>query len=416
MRAHYLLVPIFLFGCTDGRIGYKCFRDDECALNGQHAKCIYPQQSCALPSPNCPSGFVFHSSAGANAGKCVPEDFSVDMGDAGGGDQDMNTEPGDIATTPPPDMAMPIDMSVTPKTLTWTAQSSGVSSEFYGVFATGNTAWAVGGSTIRYTNNGGATWTPQTTGAVTGTTSELYYDAWGASATELWLVGIQSSIMNSMAVNKAIIYHTSNGGGIWTAQNPGQFTVSGALRGVGGSAAADVFAVGDSGKTFHNNATDTWDATATLSPANYAESVFAAGSNTVYVAARGGYVFKSLNGGGSWAGKQIDTTPHNLYAIWGASATDVWVIGAGGVAYHTIDGGGTWSGVQTGVMNDLTGVSGTGVDDVVIVGAGGVVLHFYDGTLHREDSTITTSLAAVAAGGPKNYFAVGAQGVILHGQ
>ena len=404
------MLAIFVAACENHPITFVCQADAQCTLNARPGICVdtHPANGvCALQDGTCASGYRYDVTAGDSASKCfVFADGSINPPDM------VTPPPEDMTLLPdmtvvPPDMAGPLpDLAGTPA-LTWSAQASGTTTELNGGFASGASAWAVGQNTIRNTTNTGGTWTPQTTG---GTGTQIFYNAWGVSTNELWIVGITSSTSNV-----ATIYHSTNGGGIWNGQAAGTTTFGGSLRSIGGTSSSEIYAVGDSSKVFKTgNSGANWDEKTAVSPATTLEGVFAAGSSVVYAVGRAGHIYKSTDGAATAWASQTPTTS-NFYEVWGATALDVWAVGAGGMVYHTTDGQ-TWGSVTTGVSSDLLGVWGSGANDVFIVGAGGIILHYYNGTLHREDGGTTANLNAVFGSGVGNVYAVGAGGVILHGQ
>src|SRR4051812_17550443 len=65
--------------------------------------------------------------------------------------------------------------------------------------------WIGGPGTILHTSNGGATWTPQTSGTPNGLSGVAFPDASNG-----WAVGFNGQIV-----------HTANGGATWTPQTSG---------------------------------------------------------------------------------------------------------------------------------------------------------------------------------------------------
>ena len=96
------------------------------------------------------------------------------------------------------------------------------------------------------------------------------YKSWGVSASDLWIVGAQGTLLrwNGMA---------------WSVLAKGSMND---LHGVWGSSSTDVWAVGDGGTILHWN-------------------------------------------GSAWA-QVASPTPIALYAVWGSGPSDVWTVGEGG--------------------------------------------------------------------------------------
>jgi len=85
----------------------------------------------------------------------------------------------------------------------WASQTSGVTGDFAAVWGTGSLVLASGrGGEIVRTVNGGATWTKTNSG-----TTAVLYGLWGSSATDIWAVG-----------QNATLLHSNNGGVDWTPE------------------------------------------------------------------------------------------------------------------------------------------------------------------------------------------------------
>ena len=130
--------------------------------------------------------------------------------------------------------------------------------------------------------------------------------------------------------------------GNWHWRNPlpqGNFR-----RGVWGSEASDVWAVGDYGTIQH------WDGTAWSCV---------------------------------WSG-----TTDNLYSVWGTSASDIWAVGQFGTIKHW--DGSAWTKVPSGTTNGLTNVWGNGASDIWAVGNSGTIVH-WDGSAWTSVPSGTTN-------------------------
>jgi hypothetical protein len=124
-------------------------------------------------------------------------------------------------------------------------------------------------------------------------------------------------------------------GAQWTDASPA--VGEGELRSVWGSAAADVWAVGEQGIMLH------WD-------------------------------------GATWTKVGVGTS-RDLLGVFGTGSTDVWAVGRHTVLHYD---GTTWSAVQTGFDGaSFNAVWAGSPDDVWAVGEGGIVLHF-DGVSWRR--------------------------------
>jgi len=128
---------------------------------------------------------------------------------------------------------------------TWITQTSGTTSNLYGVsFTSVYTGWVVGedDGTILHTINGGSTWISQTS-----PTSNFLYGVFAVDAQTAWAVGENGTIL-----------HTTNGGSTWTAQTS---NTSYALTNVFAADDQTAWAVGDIGTILHTtNGGATWTA------------------------------------------------------------------------------------------------------------------------------------------------------------
>ena len=225
---------------------------------------------------------------------------------------------------------------------------------------TTTTGWAVGdGGLIEHTTDGGTTWTVQTSG-VTGNLTGV----WASSTTTAWVVG-----------RGGIILKTTNSGGTWTAQTS---TVVTDLASVAGNSATSLWAVGASGVILKGDGTN-WVAQA--APAGTTttlfNSVWAIDATHVWAVGASGVII--VFNGTVWA-TQSSTVTTDLAGVWGTSTTNLYAVGLGGVILHTTDGGTTWAAMISGTTTDnFTSIAGADATHVTAVTSGGSI-YFYDGT------------------------------------
>jgi len=279
---------------------------------------------------------------------------------------------------------------------------------------------------------------PAWSAEVSGVFGDDLNAVWGSSATDVYAVGGNGTIVHS------------KGDGVWTTQ-PSQFAI-GSFLGVWGSGATQVYAVTDAGYICSSVGTGTWscstvaqDLTAVCGPA--AESyyyvvsqlgvitrvtgpmsqvseedtggafgffgIWGSSATDVYAAADDGQIFHST-GTGTWTsepGGQMGAGG----TVWGSSAADVYAAG-GTVLYHS-SGGGTWTiaPTPTSVTVTLSGVWGSAASDVYVVGDRGTVLHTTGAGAYTTEVTASSSnLFAVWGSGAGDVYAVGSGGAILH--
>jgi cysteine-rich repeat protein len=108
---------------------------------------------------------------------------------------------------------------------------------------------------------------------------------------------------------------------------------------------------------------------------HYTYGVWGSAANDVYFVGDGGFIFHSDGTTNPTVAVQPVTT--SLAAVWGTGASDVFVVGASGTILHY--DGMNWSLMNSGTTTDLVTVGGLAGNDVFAAGVGGVLLH-YDGT------------------------------------
>jgi hypothetical protein len=226
------------------------------------------------------------------------------------------------------------------------------------------------------------------------------------------------------------------------------------LRGIWGTSASDVWAVGYHGKVVHYNGT-IWSS---VSSATTEPLVGVWGTSPSNVWAVGGYngtilhydgtswssflergrpgIFFGVWGGSSsdvWAVGGIDSVLHysgtawsnsarvtpTIYGIWGSSASDVWAVGYAGNVGGTIIhyNGTTWSSVPSGTTSGLSGLSGiwgSSASDVWATGDVGTILHYNGATWSSVASPTSQALPSVWGSSASDVWAVGYGGSIVH--
>ncbi len=193
--------------------------------------------------------------------------------------------------------------------LTWQvqAETSALLNDVH--FVNMQRGWAVGESgTILATNNGGATWTPQTA----GTGMDLFGvsfvdDAYG------WLVG---------GDRDGRVWRTTDGGAHWLESGSfpgwysGKYAVAFLDRTIG-------YIAGQTGESSDK--------------------------------ARGS-VWKTINGGDTWIEKPLPAQYGTLRGLSFVSASEGWAVGEGGIIVHTVNGGNTWELQASGTDDNLYAV------------------------------------------------------------
>ncbi len=243
----------------------------------------------------------------------------------------------------------------------------------YGVtMASQNIAWAVGESgTILKTENGGDTWTAQSSGV---TTKLLAVDAVAASTA--WAVGERDYAVEG---SKGPILKTVDGGTTWAIQ--------------------------DSGTVANVTDIDFWDA------------------NLGLACCGAGQVLRTTDGGATWTAVTVTGLGvWSLKTVRFVTATVVYALGADKAVYKSADAGATWSKLATGstcALNDIAFVdANTGWAVGGEWGMGGmvcVILKTTDGgaTWTAQDSPVTQELFSCAFVDANRGYIAGNFGLLL---
>jgi len=141
-------------------------------------------------------------------------------------------------------------------------------------------------------------------------------------------------------------------------------------------------------------------------------AIFEGPGSSLLIAAEGGYVYRSRDGGQSWE----TLSPPYTGSFWNGLALPgggVMVFGLRGHAFRSEDSGTNWTLVETGTDKSLTGGVVLGPDRVALVGLGGVVLSSGDGgrSFALRTRPHRRSLTAVEAGRSGQLLLFGETGV-----
>jgi len=284
----------------------------------------------------------------------------------------------------------------------WTSQTSGVSNALYSLSYVsdggGLVAWVCGaGGVIRKTTNGGVTWSALSS----GTSSDLY-SIWFHGDQVGWVVGAGG-----------LIKKTTNGGTSWSTVSSGTTNNLYAVQFIDSWSTG--LAVGAGGTIRRStNGGSSWFGQ-TSNTTNDLHGVFLLDTNTNFAVGKSGTILRTTNGGSTWTVISSGTT-NNLYSVYFRGSTG-WVVGAGGTILKTTNGGDTWVAKSSGTTSDLRSV--IFVDDKRGWAAGdaGTVLYTEDaGESWTPQATGTGStLYSVRYCDAEDGFAVGSGGVILRG-
>jgi len=219
---------------------------------------------------------------------------------------------------------------------------------------------------------------------------------WGTSASDVWAVGYGGAIRH---------YN----GTIWSGFSSG---TTQALVGVWGTSASDIWAVGGaSGSILHYNGTS-WSSSLERGQPGILFGVWGSSASNVWVV---GDVDSVLNyNGASWSA--VGGVTRTIAGIWGSSASDVWAVGyttgVGGTIFHY--DGASWSSVSPGTTQRLSGVWGSAASDVWAVGDNGTIVHYNGTSWSTVSSGTSQALVGVWGSSASDVWAVGNSGTILH--
>lgn len=275
---------------------------------------------------------------------------------------------------------------------TWTTQTTGITTNMWGVsFVSPTRGWAAGNSgKILTTSDGGTTWTTQTS----ATASNLYA-VYFVDANYGWAVG-----------NQGKVEATTNGGSTWTLQtsnltlSPPPIRAIPALQGVYFTSSTQGWAVGGSGSIIAT--TDggaTW-AIQTSGTTSALTSVYFVNATTGWAVGGSGTILTTSNGGSTWT-RQTSGTTNSLTSVYFYSATQGWAVGSSGTILTTNNGGVTWVSQTSGTSTSIQGVRFTSTGQGFAVLYGSATMLSY--TLPTTSITSITANSAYSNASSVNY-------------
>lgn len=295
---------------------------------------------------------------------------------------------------------------------TWTAQTSGTSAGLSSVhFSSATKGWAVGSSgVIIHTNDGGATWTSQSsgvgssthlsdvhfvdglTGFATGTANTILKTidgmTWSGVAlgapgsVNLTAVWVDASTVR-LAGEMGIYASSSNWGSSWSPNTTGALNVSDIeFDGLNGWL---VDQIGNIMKT--TNGGSSWSAQVSGFSAGL-NSISFVNQNEGWIAGNSGLILHTTDGGANW-NAQVTGITTTIHSIHFASSTHGWAT-SGGNVLSTTNGGTTWT-IQTGVASvNLLSIHFPTTTVGYAVGGNGTVYKFTSGTADLEENATNT--------------------------
>lgn len=271
---------------------------------------------------------------------------------------------------------------------TWHAVPSDTTAHLRAVSGSGpSDVWAVGdlGTAIHWD---GSSWRPSATG-----TTEQLAAVWSSGGADVWAAGESCTLLH------------------WTGAAWSRATglpCAGAIRGLWGSDASQVWAVGGdaASRTLMHWNGRAWSGAPS---AGAARLLGVSGSDRAAAWAVVDATALLRWGGTTWTdgpGPGVLTG-----GAWSANPHDAWLTGTHGATYH-FDGRG-WTPRPTGADDDMRDVWGTGLADVWAVGGEGAIAH-WDGAAWALARGVTPrDLDGVWGSGSTDVWAVGAGGIVL---
>jgi photosystem II stability/assembly factor-like uncharacterized protein len=267
---------------------------------------------------------------------------------------------------------------------TWTAQTSGVRVDLNEVvFVTPQSGWAVGQvGAILHTEDGGRRWTTQSSGAKEGLNVVAF-----ATPRAGWAVG-----------HEGIILYTEDGGETWRRQQSGSRKQ---LFGVAAVSPRSAWAAGDDGTILYTEDSGrTWTPQTSGTGADLKMLGFSAPLSG-WAVGDDGTILHTDDSGRTWK-QQVGGTFRNLWGAAFATPDSGWAVGDKGTIVHTTDHGRTWTRQASGAKADLVEVVFAAPASLWAVGDRGAILHSEDSgaSWKRQASPLQTDLVSVAV--PRN--------------
>lgn len=224
--------------------------------------------------------------------------------------------------------------------------------------------------------------------------SRPFNAVWMANATEGWAVSTGGGVSQ-----------TVDGGDTWT-EVPSGVTVT--LRGVWGSAANDVWAVGDGGTVIRWNGTS-WATVVVTGVTENLQAIHGAAAGSIWAVGLNATIIRW--DGTAWA---VQDAPNgvtdDLYGVWAAGNGTAMAVGerGRGLRYN----GTTWVNNATGAGNGviMRAVWGTGANSLWAVGTGGEIRFWNGSTWVSQASGTAEDLWAVNGAGASQVWAAGTAG------
>jgi hypothetical protein len=228
---------------------------------------------------------------------------------------------------------------------------------------------------------------------------------WGSAADDVWAVGDLGTVVHF-------------DGKAWTAFDSG---VTENLTGIFGAGASDIWASGDGGSVLHWNG-KSWTV-ATQFPDTVLLGVWTGALNEAWIVGLDTSAPPGLGGGGfvaHWTGAMWSASDvpgsETLWKVWGSSATDVWLVGTEQQVGLIYRGDGSNFNPVDFTGDAIHGIWGSAPDDVWVAPLTGPAQH-WDGSRWAASPALVPAAQAwhgLSGSGPDDVWVVGDQGNVGH--
>jgi uncharacterized protein YjdB len=280
-----------------------------------------------------------------------------------------------------------------PRVNLWAQLNSGISEGINGLWGTSATdVFATAGGRVLHYD--GTVWN-----SVFGDIGFLNMDVWGSAASDVYVVG-----------NAAKVLHYD--GTTWSLMTSG---LSNMLPAVWGASPRDIFAVSWDGTIVHFDGVR-WSSMGSPAPSAALNGVWGTSASDVYAVGSIPNAPAAFHyDGTSWSDISTGVT-RSIEAVWGVSGADIYAANFGEVFHYN---GAGWTHIAFDAPIDINAIWGSSSTDVYFAGAdtlGHAAILHYDGTYWRlTRSPILHGLGGIWGAPTGEVFASGDKGTIVRG-